>query len=136
MYCYMFSINIIYRQLGFLARCFPRENTVLICVIDASMCACYCFFFCKLMINIEEVMYYACTLKQCIIGIISMNICHIIQNLYMVSEQVDLQKRFLQDIKARIDHQIYYSGSDYVLFLQAESVIGPGSLWIPPSFGR
>ena len=29
--------------------------------------------------------------------------------------------------EARIDHQIYYSESVYILFLQAESVIGPGS---------
>jgi hypothetical protein len=45
-------------------------------------------------------------------------------------------RRDFYRISARIDHQIYYSGSVYILFLQAESVIGPGSLWIHPSFGR
>ena len=55
---------------------------MLICVIDASMCACECFFFCKLMINVEEVMYYACSAYKCIIRIISVNMCHIIQNFY------------------------------------------------------
>jgi hypothetical protein len=43
--------------------------------------------------------------------------------------------KFLHGIRA-VDHLIYYSGSVYILFLQAESVIGPGSLWIHPSFGR
>jgi len=43
--------------------------------------------------------------------------------------------KFLHGIRA-VDHQIYYSESVYNLFLQAESVIGPGSLWIHPSFGR
>jgi len=55
---------------------------MLICVIDASMCTCYCFRFCKLMINVEEVMYYACSTYKRIIRIISMNMCHIIQNFY------------------------------------------------------
>lgn len=32
--------------------------------------------------------------------------------------------------QSEVDHQIYYSESDYILFLQVESVIGPGSLWI------
>jgi len=55
---------------------------VLICLIDASMCACECFCFCKLMINVEEVMYYAFSAYKCIIRIISVNMCHIIQNFY------------------------------------------------------
>ena len=78
-----------------------------------------------------------------------MNKCYIIQNFYMVSELDDLQKKFLHGIEAtlfveeiftgyqaRIDNQIYYSGIFYILFLQAKSVIGLGSLWIHPSFGR
>ena len=59
---------------------------MLICVIDASIYACECFCFYKLMINVEEVMYYACSAYKCIIRIISVNMCHIIQNFYMVSE--------------------------------------------------
>ena len=43
--------------------------------------------------------------------------------------------KFLHGIRA-VDHMIYYSGSVYILFLQAKSVIGPGSLWIHSSFGR
>ena len=38
--------------------------------------------------------------------------------------------------QSKVDHQIYYSESDYILFLQAESVIGPGSYWIHPYFGK
>jgi len=63
---------------------------VLICVIDASMCACECFCFCKLMINVEEVMYYEFSACKCIIRIIFVNMCHIIKNFYMVSELLDL----------------------------------------------
>ncbi|CAA2976702.1 Hypothetical predicted protein [Olea europaea subsp. europaea] len=43
--------------------------------------------------------------------------------------------KFLHGIRV-VDHLIYYSGSVYILFLQAESVIRPSSLWIHPSFGR
>ena len=63
---------------------------MLICVIDASMYACECFCFCKLMINVEEVMYYACSTYKCIIRIISVNMFHIIKNFYMVLELDDL----------------------------------------------
>ena len=34
----------------------------------------------------------------------------------------------LYELLQAVDHQIYYLESVYILFLQAESVIGPGSL--------
>jgi len=44
---------------------------VLMSLIDASMCACECFCFCKLMINVDEIMYYTCSTYNCMIRIIS-----------------------------------------------------------------
>jgi len=48
---------------------------MLMSLIDASMCACECFFFCKLMINVEEIMYYTCSAYNRMIRIISVNMC-------------------------------------------------------------
>ena len=66
---------------GFQLYAFPRLHTVLMCACD------WCFIVfnaAKLMINVEEVMYCACIPQQCIIRIISVSKCHIIQNFYMV----------------------------------------------------
>jgi len=65
---------------------------MLICVIDASMCACYCFCFCKLMINVDEVMYYACP-QWCIIGIISVEYVFIIQNFYTLIVEMNSDQK-------------------------------------------
>jgi len=42
MYCYMFSIIIIYKYLGVFSCMLSPLHTVLICVIDVSICACDC----------------------------------------------------------------------------------------------
>ena len=77
-----YNIQIVW---GFQLYAFPELHTVLMCACD------WCFIVfnsAKLMINVEEVMYYACILQKCIIRIISVNKCQIIQNFYNISIMV------------------------------------------------